>query len=485
MRGKRILQIVMTWCILALLTAGAHRTVQADPAGSVRLMLPQKAAGVEMTLYSIAELKDGSFIYNEAFAGSGVVITDTANAAETQKAAEALASYAAAQNISGVKQTAAQDGTIAFTGLTSALYLAAQTGGTDIMEIQPIVVPLPYTPAGAQTESYDAVLSPKYSFPGGAVIINKTDEGGKPLGNAEFKLQQRIDENGSFSWKELKTSLVTDENGQITVTDLPLGSYQFIETKAPDGFELLTSPVAFEITQAGKVKKLSGIYVQDTGKVEILQVVNKAETPEITGSIIVTKNLKDEHGNFLGVKENTFYVALFEDKERTKRISDVKAITFRNTSSSTVTFDNLKTGVPYYLGETNEEGILTEDVKKHADIVYAASYPEGREITPTLETPEGKIRFENVFYQLPDGYYYDSPTPTPETKLTATPTPANEPSTPDTPNTPDTPADTHGSGSSPVKTGDDTPIALYIMILALAGIAAAGILIYRKKRRNH
>lgn len=456
-----------------------------------------------MTLYTIAELQDGSFAYNEAFAGSGVVITDTINAAGMQKAADTLAAYAAAQKASGVKLTAAQDGIIAFTGLAPALYLAAQTGGTDFVEIQPVIVPLPYTPAGAQTESYEAELAPKYSFPGGAVILNKTDESSRPLGKAEFKLQQKVypaqgenvpqgaesgkDEKGTFYWKELKTSLVTDENGQITVTDLPFGEYRFTETKAPEGFELLAAPVSFAISHAGTVKKASGVYVQDSGKAEILQVVNKAKPQEIVGSIVVTKRLQDENGRELCAAEDVFYVALFEDKERTKRISDVMPLTFKNAGSASVTFGGLKPGTPYYLGETTRDGVLAETAKEDNDTIYAAEYPEGQEITPTREVPEGKIRFYNTFYELPDGYYYAEPTPTPE--LTETPastkaptvTPTETPDTPDSPDTPDTPADTHGSGSAPVKTGDNTPVALYVLLLALAGIAAAGVVVYRKK----
>ena len=85
-----------------------------------------------------------------------------------------------------------------------------------------------------------------------------------------------------------KTQLTTDRNGQIVVTDLPLGSYQFTEEKAPDGFVKLSQPVAFKITRAGQTAVVNGVYVQASGNVQVLSVVNQPEevtpTPEITNT---------------------------------------------------------------------------------------------------------------------------------------------------------------------------------------------------------
>ncbi|WP_141029789.1 SpaA isopeptide-forming pilin-related protein, partial [Listeria monocytogenes] len=57
---------------------------------------------------------------------------------------------------------------------------------------------------------------------------------------ATFELQ---DKEGNT----LQTGLTTDENGVLNVTDLVPGTYQFVETKAPIGYELDTTPVVFEI----------------------------------------------------------------------------------------------------------------------------------------------------------------------------------------------------------------------------------------------
>ncbi|PCV32204.1 prealbumin-like fold domain-containing protein, partial [Listeria monocytogenes] len=60
------------------------------------------------------------------------------------------------------------------------------------------------------------------------------------LAGATFELQNK-------EGNTLQTGLTTDENGVLNVTDLVPGTYQFVETKAPIGYELDTTPVVFEI----------------------------------------------------------------------------------------------------------------------------------------------------------------------------------------------------------------------------------------------
>lgn len=68
-----------------------------------------------------------------------------------------------------------------------------------------------------------------------------TDHPDKTLSGAVFELQ-------NASGKVLQSNLTTDANGLIKVSDLDQGDYQFVETKAPEGYQLDQKPVQFSIT---------------------------------------------------------------------------------------------------------------------------------------------------------------------------------------------------------------------------------------------
>lgn len=297
-RLKAVVICLAICCIMLLGTVG----IQAAQKGSITLRLPQTAAGIEVTLYQIADYENDGFVYQKPFTESGINISGLKTASEYEKAASDLAVFAKTQKLAGSAVQAGADGTVTYKDVANGIYLAVQTNGADIMTMQPVIIPVPYSEDSI--EKYDPVVSPKTSFPGGAVILNKTDPDGKALEKAEFALWQKAypeagetvpqgapagtDEGGSFYWKGFKTQLTTDGNGQIVVTDLPLGSYQFTEEKAPDGFIKLSEPVSFQITQAGQTAVVNGVYVQASGNVQVLNVVNQPQNFTPTPSVSET-----------------------------------------------------------------------------------------------------------------------------------------------------------------------------------------------------
>lgn len=539
------------WCLFILL---ACLPVQAaEPKGSITLQLPVQAAGVEVTLYTIADFQDGNYVYRPEFADSGLVIHDLRDTDQAQKAAEQWALYAQNNKIKGETKMIGPDGTAVLTDLSQGLYLVAQTGGRGRLSVQPSIVPVPYTSDNAGGWIYDAVIAPKHSFPGGAVIVLKVDDEGNAVGNAEFMLEQKTyvkdekevpegadggsDKGGIYYWKKFKANLISSEHGQVVIKDMPVGSYRFIETSAPDGYVMTEAPGYFTIEEAGEVREADGIYTPSSGKVEELTVVNtqthvkinkvdrdgkpvqgaklvvkpaqgddqavfsfvtsaqpydlkrlpagkyllsEVEAPEgyrisrdvaftVDGksdavievtmvdekeektdiSLKVTKKLTKENGQELKVKEATFYVALFEDPGRTKRVSNVLALHYKGESSSTVTFDNLEQGRTYYVGETDEFGRMIMEMEA-ASGGYKPDYPDGYEVKPEGET---EFAFKNVFYEK----------------------------TPEKPNAPYGGGSSGGSGGgSSVKTGDETPVGWYAALLALA--VAAIVMLSRKKK---
>ncbi|WP_075887936.1 LPXTG cell wall anchor domain-containing protein [Companilactobacillus crustorum] len=75
----------------------------------------------------------------------------------------------------------------------------------------------------------------------GAVILKKIDPDSKVnLSGATFNL---LDSNGNV----IKEGLVTSENGEISVDELPAGDYSFVETQPPAGYELNPTPINFTV----------------------------------------------------------------------------------------------------------------------------------------------------------------------------------------------------------------------------------------------
>lgn len=507
-------------CLMLMLLVIPRQTALADgtdtdPKGSIEIELPETGEGVELTLYKIADYVNGTYEYSTDFAGSGVSVGSLGDNEETREAAEKLAAYAEEKEISGTKGTVDADGMLRFENLEPALYLTAQTSGQELLAVQPALVPIPYYIGGTAKESYDAVITAKNTFPGGAVIGTKVDENGKALAKATFVLQEKTyladgetapegaetgtDETGNYYWKELKQELASAENGQFAVRGLDTGDYRFVETAAPEGYVISGTPYPFTISRAGTIEEVDGTYKAGNGKVETLEVVNvpttirikkvdedgktlagaklalknangtlirdenglpkytfttsdqpyelkklpagtyyvtelaapegyevaadvlveltaEEEVCEVTmvdkktdptdASLIVTKKLTDLNGNAFKTESATFYVALFSDEACSTRISDVKTLEFKNSTASSVTFSNLKQDVPYYVGETDQYGELLEN-GLYGNVVYAAQYPKGRKIQLSGTDKEGTLEFDNVFSDIPKGYYYE------------------------------------------------------------------------------
>ncbi|SIT73877.1 LPXTG-motif cell wall anchor domain-containing protein [Edaphobacillus lindanitolerans] len=71
----------------------------------------------------------------------------------------------------------------------------------------------------------------------------------RPLQGAEFHLYQK---DGDGYTRVDDTVYVTDENGELHADNLQNGAYQFVEVKAPKGYELDDTPVGFSIPAEGK-----------------------------------------------------------------------------------------------------------------------------------------------------------------------------------------------------------------------------------------
>lgn len=101
----------------------------------------------------------------------------------------------------------------------------------------------------------------------GTAIVTKKSESGELLRDAIFEVQ-------TSSGKTVQTNLVTDENGKVAAKNLAPGAYQFVETKAPNGYMLNTQPLPFTIdtTSAGKPAAVTANFVNYQGGVELIKI---------------------------------------------------------------------------------------------------------------------------------------------------------------------------------------------------------------------
>ncbi|WP_424348627.1 SpaA isopeptide-forming pilin-related protein [Latilactobacillus sp. 5-91] len=122
----------------------------------------------------------------------------------------------------------------------------------------------------------------------GDVVLTKTDKDQNYLSGAVFELQ---DSTG----KVLQKDLTTDSNGQITVKDLPYGTYQFVETKAPDGYDIDTTPKPFKIDGTDKTVNISMVNQLTPGSV-VLTKKDSKDGSVLQGAVF---ELRDASGKLL------------------------------------------------------------------------------------------------------------------------------------------------------------------------------------------
>ena len=181
----------------------------------------------------------------------------------------------------------------------------------------------------------------------------------------------------------------SDGTPHVITAKLVLGkTYKLVEAEAPSGYEI-AEPITFTVD------------ADDTkNAVEMKDAMIKSKT----AAIEITKELKLNDA-LAGAKDMTFYAALFADAEYTIHASDVKALEFKNASSSTVTFTNLDLGRTYYVSETDVTGKAIDSGMTPDEKVYVPVYPQGQAITVTEDGAKSSITFENQFSEWPDGFY--------------------------------------------------------------------------------
>ena len=256
----------------------------AGTAGDGETMVSPQGAALKDTGFTLYQVMDTNTLlayYNDNTTADQVDVKDYfTNYAENKTAAGLKTAYATAYK-SEVRTD--ENGKATFTGLPVGMYLVIETKTPQAvtMPVEPFLVSIPMTRIGDKTTGadnqnqkewlYDVTVYPKNSIAKGTVKLVKQGKQGStttPLEGVKFTLNKKNDTGDGYT--AVKTDIVTDNKGEISLKDLAKGRYYLQETGYTDGNDKgyilnTTGKFYFDIDDNGKAVK-----VDDTiaGKVD-------------------------------------------------------------------------------------------------------------------------------------------------------------------------------------------------------------------------
>ena len=348
-------------------TTGDGTATGTVPAGAEPL------AGVTFTAYRVMDA-DGVEAYYNGTTGTTVGVNDFLTNGTIQDQYVNTA----------VVVTTDGNGIAKFEDIAVGMYVIVETASPDKVTVpaDPFLVSIPMTNPTEDGWMYDVFAYPKNKTSDGNITIVKHGKDDNPLEGVEFQLEKK---NGDNDWETVaingSSTLKTDANGKIDLTDRPHGIYRITETATQDGYILDGRPIEFTVNQNNTITCTSDratVSVSNSGTAN-LTITIANEKPEIK------KDLAENQIREPGVGDTVKYVVTVDVP---KNITALKTFTVTDTPTNlSVKKDTLKVldngadvGVNLYTVAANGEGfVLTFNP---ADMAALA----GKKLTLTYDT---------------------------------------------------------------------------------------------------
>jgi LPXTG-motif cell wall-anchored protein len=502
-----VLQPVFAGDYVAGKTGNLTLTVQqADEEGT---QTPLKDVG--LTIYKVGSVNfDGNvhFVLDEALAAAAINFDSITTADGWYDAAEKLAAMIVSGSVDvwGMSKSSDAEGNMTFAKLDEGMYLVVQTDGNSSVMVSPMLISVPFADQ-EQGWIYDVQAYPKsVSNPQKHTQIQVTkriynvDENDNviPLETKEdvtYNVGLYLDPDGEARYGEMqKIHIQNASSGTATWTDVPDGTYYVFELDE-DGTPLQQNTKIkvddenlyyYNVTKPnGESEEKSNQVVigGDSGATEAAAYVNNYYTKisdifSRNGFINIKKNVMID--GVASTVDDTFYAGVFST-ESNGELTLEKVVTLKQNDSVQVMLDLPKdqeiNSVTYTVLETDKDGNPVD----HDSFAYEID-GEGDIILNESESYENSMDITNSKNTTPEPTVTNTPVPSGQPTVT----PSERTSTPVPGGSTSTNNDGGGTtGRTSVKTGDNTPIGVWVGILAAAIVVggAAGFAVKRKKKK--
>ena len=444
--------------------------------------------GVNLALYKVGgvDTSDGNvhFVLDSALASTGINFDSITTADDWRSAAETLAGAVTGVELEVKTDSSDENGNMIFPGLAEGMYLVVQNDvETSDVTVSPMLISIPFANED-EGWLYDVQAYPKsVSNPQKHTQIQVTkriynvDDNGNviPLETKEdviYKVGLYLDPDGTAPYGEMQDIHINGaSSGTATWTDVPDGTYYVFELDEDGKILQQNTEIKvddenhyyYDVTKPnGESEEKSNQVVigGDSGAVEAAAYVNNYYTKfnrPTRGHISIKKNVMID--GVVSTVDDTFYAGVFST-ESNGELNLEKVVTLKQNGSVQVTIDLPKdqeiNSVTYTILETDKDGNPVDD-----DTFKYTVTGQGE---VTLNTDNKFTVTKEITNSLSS-----EPTPIPNNG-TAGGTAPN---------------DTSGTARRSVKTGDDTPIGVWVGILAVAIIVGGGAAygVKRKKKK--